>query len=505
MPGEAAPPQEIRMRPQIAALALWAAAAPMSFAEGFGAAGPDFAPPVRIDVLGGTDAANETAAAASPARPGVIVAAWNDWRESSGVEIIRMGVGLSLDGGATWQDFLVRPPAPFQSGVEGDPMATADPRTGAIWVGAISFAGNGGMYVARLDPGSSQFQPSVMADPGGGLDKCWMAAGPRPGIPDSTRVYCTYNLGVIWSDTMGDTWTQPQSLGSGLGFLPRVGPLGELYIIYWHVGANEFRLQRSLGGGPFTTHVVAQRMDNFGVEVNNTRFPGTFRAPPLAYLAVDPNDGTLYAVYFDTTGMAFGLFDVDIYFTRSEDQGSTWTTPTIVNGDTLPPSDSFFPWIEVDPEGRLHLVYFDSRHTPQAENVVNGMFDAYYAYSEDRGATWHEHRLTPQSWNSNNDGLDRPFQFIGDYLCLAHDGDAAYPIYLDTSAGDPDVFTRRVVFPSAVQGDTNGDGVVNVVDLVTVVTLWGECPAEPEPCPADVDGNGAVDVGDMVIVILNWS
>jgi hypothetical protein len=466
---------------------------------------PQIDPAVRIDVAGGTAAANETAAAASPARPGTVVAGWNDWRESTNVEIIRMGVGLTFDGGATWQDFLVRPPGPFQTTVEGDPMATADPRTGTIWVGAIAFAPNGGLFVARLDPQATQFQPSVMAHVAGNLDKCWMAAGPRPGLPDTTRVYVAYNLGVIWSDDMGQSWTTPVSLGPGLGFLPRVGPGGELYVAYWHLGSNEYRLQRSLNGGQsLTTHLIAQRMDTFGIEVNNTRFPGTFRVPPLVYLAVDPNDGTLYAVYFDTTSELLGVFDVDVYFTRSEDQGTTWTMPVVMNGDSLPAGDQFFPWIEVDPAGRLHLVYFDSRHTQQPDEAVNGMFDAYYAWSADRGDTWTEHRLTTPSWNSDNDGLNRPSQFLGDYLCLAHDGEQAYPVYLDTGAGDPDVFTRPVSFP-AVPGDVTGDGIVDVQDLVEVVLQWGDCPAQPEVCPADTNDDGVVDVEDLVNVVVNWS
>ena len=53
-------------------------------------------------------------------------------------------------------------------------------------------------------------------------------------------------------------------------------------------------------------------------------------------------------------------------------------------------------------------------------------------------------------------------------------------------------------------GDVNGDGVVDVTDLVTVIVDWGPCPKPPETCPADLDGNGIVEVIDLVQVILNW-
>ena len=47
--------------------------------------------------------------------------------------------------------------------------------------------------------------------------------------------------------------------------------------------------------------------------------------------------------------------------------------------------------------------------------------------------------------------------------------------------------------------DIDGNGVVNVDDLVAVILAWGTDDAS-----ADVDGNGIVDVDDMVTVILAW-
>jgi hypothetical protein len=52
--------------------------------------------------------------------------------------------------------------------------------------------------------------------------------------------------------------------------------------------------------------------------------------------------------------------------------------------------------------------------------------------------------------------------------------------------------------------DVNGDGMVDVLDLIQVILDWGPCPDPPLTCPADVDGNGVVDVLDLVAVILGW-
>jgi hypothetical protein len=466
---------------------------------------PIIGPQVRIDPLGGTAAANETTAASSAPFPLEVVAAWNDWRESiPNNEIIRMGVSVSLDGGATWSDFLLRPPAIHQSNVEGDPMTAWDERTGTLWAGAISFTGNGGVFVARKDPGSASFGQSVMADATSSADKGWMAAGPLPGLPATTRLYVAYNLGLIWSDDLGATFTNPVSLGAGLGFLPRVGPGGELYVAYWDwTGAGDhMRLSRSLDGAQsFTTHVIALRMDVWGIETFNTRFPGTFRVPPLVSLAVDPISGTLYALYPDTTEVIGPNYNVDLYFTKSQDQGTTWTTPVVINGDANPPGDQFFPWVEVDRDGRVHVVYLDSRHTVQNDNTVHGMFDAYYAHSADGGSTWSEVRLTPASWDSDRDGLDRPAQFIGDYLGMALAGRRVYPIYPDTSAGDPDTYTNVIVFPG--DPDLDGDGLVGIADLLALLAAWGVCP-DCAGCPADLEGDCAVGIGDLLVLLGSW-
>jgi len=410
---------------------------------------PSIGPQVRIDPGGGTAAANETTAAASTGRPDVIIAGWNDWRRSTGSEIINAGFSISFDRGATWSDFLLRPPAPFQTTVEGDPMAAFDDRTGTLWGGALAFGGTH-LYVARLDPQSNAFNTAVIADSGGGLDKCWMAAGPRLNQPNTTRLYIAYNAGIIWSDTMGDTWpANPVSLGSGIGFLPRVGPNGEVYVAYWDFGTGML-MKRSLNdGASFTTHNVATRLDTWGTQ-DGSRFPGNFRVPPLLYFDVDMATGKLHAVYFDTTNIVNGQRNVNLYYTTSVNQGTSWTAPVVINTDNNPPGDQFFPWLEIDEHGRIHIVFFDSRHTVQNDNVANGMFDAYYMYSEDGGATWHEHRLTPQSWNSNNDGLNRgSSQFIGDYLGLATANNRVYPIYLDTTLGDPNTYTNVITFGEA--------------------------------------------------------
>ena len=51
-----------------------------------------------------------------------------------------------------------------------------------------------------------------------------------------------------------------------------------------------------------------------------------------------------------------------------------------------------------------------------------------------------------------------------------------------------------------VQGDVNGDGLVDVSDLLAVMDAWGPCNG----CSADLNGDGIVDVVDLLEVVGNW-
>jgi len=245
---------------------------------------PNVGPQVRVDVGGGTFAANETSIAGIRLAGDELVATWNDWRRSPNInpELINMGAAISLDGGAPWQDGLVRPPNANQSDVEGDPMTAYDPRTGNLWVGAISFALNGGLYVARKGPGAPNFEPSVQVGQQFFADKCWMAAGPAPGDPDTTGIYIGYNEGLYRSFDLGETWSfSNNGWPNGLGFLPRVASDGTLYVAYWDTFMRMRIVRSDDGGASFGTPVTAAtRLDVWSTQ-DGSRFPGDFRAPSL--------------------------------------------------------------------------------------------------------------------------------------------------------------------------------------------------------------------------------
>lgn len=54
-----------------------------------------------------------------------------------------------------------------------------------------------------------------------------------------------------------------------------------------------------------------------------------------------------------------------------------------------------------------------------------------------------------------------------------------------------------------VVGDLNQDQIVNVADLLLLISQWGPCPAAGN-CPADLDASGAVSTVDLLTLLANW-
>ena len=58
-----------------------------------------------------------------------------------------------------------------------------------------------------------------------------------------------------------------------------------------------------------------------------------------------------------------------------------------------------------------------------------------------------------------------------------------------------------IINGTQVAGDVNGDGLVNVEDILQVMGNWGACALS---CTEDLDGDGMVGVTDLLIVVANW-
>lgn len=136
----------------------------------------------------------------------------------------------------------------------------------------------------------------------------------------------------------------------------------------------------------------------------NDFIPGNFRVNAFAQNVIASNND-VYAVYTDLKSTNSN--DTTLYMTSSNDNGHNWSTPwritTDINGDQI------MPWIEIDSNDGIHLVYLDTRNVSQSDSNNVATFDLYYSYSNDLGLTWQETRVTPTSFTT-------PDLFWGDYF-----------------------------------------------------------------------------------------
>ncbi|MGH2618733.1 MAG: hypothetical protein ACRDJC_26190, partial [Thermomicrobiales bacterium] len=160
--------------------------------------------------------------------------------------------------------------------------------------------------------------------------------------------------------------------------------------------------------------------------------------------------------------------DGDIYLLRSLDKGVTWDPPLRVNTDDTD-RIQFFPAIDVGPDGTLHAMWGDMRDDPQ-----EARYHIYYSVSEDQGSTWGfvdeqiglntpDTRVTDFASNSLK-GFPGG-RFLGDYFALAASDEDVYLVWADTRLGEfagPNQqvgFARKqaIAAPSLFLNPPNGD------------------------------------------------
>ena len=123
----------------------------------------------------------------------------------------------------------------------------------------------------------------------------------------------------------------------------------------------------------------------------------------------------------------------------------------------------------------------------------NGVQSVDILFSSDGGMTWET-----IAENAADDGfhlwqIPNVSTTSGYIQIVAHDSEG------NTGSDQNDVpFT---ILGTSVQGDVNGDGLVDVADLLAVVDAWGVCNGN---CPADLNNDGWVNVVDLLIVIESW-
>jgi hypothetical protein len=138
-------------------------------------------------------------------------------------------------------------------------------------------------------------------------------------------------------------------------------------------------------------------------------------------LAVAPDGSSLYAAYTVGTNEA-----TDIVVTASTDRGLSWSTPVKVNDDAITCATHYHPWIQLDAQGRLWLIWFDNR---------DGLGHVAWAVSTNGGQSFEPDGLVDNAPFSFTTTRGAP-GWVGDYLQLVVSGNQLLAAWADPRSLD---------------------------------------------------------------------
>ncbi|MGH7450170.1 MAG: hypothetical protein ACRENG_02400 [bacterium] len=209
------------------------------------------------------------------------------------------------------------------------------------------------------------------------------------------------------------------------GAIPAVAPNGDLYVVWLRnegTGTGSIRIRKSTDGGLTfgTTYTVANVIPfrNFIGNLDILNFPS---------IVVDQNTGNVCVAYANKPGS-----DMDVYFTRSTNGGSIWSSPFVATDSTR--RNQFFAALTVDPTGKVILGYYDDRSSP---NV-----DVYLAESFNNGFSFVTPNIKITSGYTTNNPANSTWTHH--YFGVASTVGFAYPLWTDYRNLNADIYFARV-------------------------------------------------------------
>lgn len=392
---------------------------------------------------------NEPSIYASRKNPNRVVAAWRDFR--LGVDPIanrRVGYSYSTNSGLTWSvpqllDSMLLPGLTRNS----DPVVTCD-TAGNFYIAVVAIslsAGSVDIGIYKSTDGGVTFPAAYLAASGFNEDKEWIATDLNSGSPFLNSLYISWtrfagNTGIklTKSTNGGVNWTNPPANVSDVisgvqGSYLCVSPGGQVNVVWLQFsGSNSVvKFDRSINGGL-----------TFGTDITITTGPRATGLPnnvsSFPVIAVDgsggPRNGWLYVVFCDNRNG-----DADAFFTRSTDNGVSWSTPVRINNDAQGNGKiQYWPWIAVNETGKIAVIWYDTRNTPN-----NTVIETFLARSIDGGNTFTNELISSQQSPTNIPGTNVRF---GDYICLDYLGSRIMPVWTDERAGgfDMEIYTADI-------------------------------------------------------------
>jgi hypothetical protein len=381
------------------------------------------------------------------------------------------GTSYSTDNGSTFTQIL---PPPFASGHGqnfGDPIVVFNQKMNMWFAGDLA-SGCGGQGIGLWSSPDgitwTVVNPCVHSNSGDDRESMWVDNNPFSRAYG--RMYISYNnfnvgsgaLVVATSDN-GTSWTNHTLTTSFIrdvqvtGALPgppapNVGYISPVFVASMDEGGGQLNTRQNImwrsldGGSTWTSVIMGPRFAPVGDALCSSssyfaRVNPIWRHMGWGEPGVGPG-GVVHYVYAGA-GQATGDKG-DIYYTRSTDNGSTWSSPIVLNDDTGGQfKTQWMPSLSVDynlagftPPQDVTVSWYDRRSATSACNNVGDPgcnYERYGRQSHDNGATWDPNiaisdQIIPQP--SQNDGGVQPC-YAGDYDYATAFGTHAYVTWTD--------------------------------------------------------------------------
>jgi Ca2+-binding RTX toxin-like protein len=460
--------------------------------------------PTQDNVPSDRTTQSETSLIVGP--PGEICAGFNDFGPNG-----LSGFANSTNDGATWTD---------RGGLNesGDPVLAYHEASDTYFYASL---GNTQIRVNQSTDGCQTFGAAVNASTaiaGTTLaDKPWIAIDNTGGVNDGNIYICftrfsnvASELRVLRSIDGGLTYVNEQVLDNTtapFGCNIQVGSDGNVNLTWARRDNDDIVFRRSTDAGvtydpQVTVNSGATREPGTdtivlcGTGNNRPTLTGNIRMLHQAWMATDtsggPNDGNLYVVWgSDPAGTPDNS---DVFFSRSTDDGATWSAMTQLGGGGGA-TDQFQPNVAVNDVGDVGVVWYDRRNDP----TNNTNIDVYTAFSSDGGATFLPIvRVTDVSFGLPQ--LNPIFApgmagcYMGEYIAIDGSGVNFYYLWGDNRntvtntnwpAGrpDPDVYFDKIRGPSpgacptglavTITGTPGNDDLVGTAGSDIILGLGG--------------------------------
>ena len=405
-----------------------------------------------------SNARSESSIAINPNNPNQIVAASKKFADIYTYDFT-LAAEYSSDGGQTWH---ASPALALPAGatVMTDPTLAWDDSNNVFLVGLTGYnpptwTTIGIVIYTSSDGGATWSAPNPIHNSPND-DKQWAAGDTFPGSPFHGHVYTVWDNNCIAfarTTNHGATWTGTSGAAAGVQIAPgntvypeiTVSNNGTVYVVSTDAESLVAMLVSTDGGASF--HSAPDPAT--GITTLEAALPtvdGWAELPGGTFRVI--SDPTV-AAYGDIILVAWSDYRegaARIYYVRSVDGGSTWSTPSGQRLDTATvPSDfhHIMPQMVVDQLGVFGCVYYEFGPKPE-----KSLIDVVLSLSADEGVTFGRSVLTTQPWDPTLDAPwahgDSHVTFIGDYMGLDASPQGFQPVWTDTRTGIQELFTTTV-------------------------------------------------------------